>query len=231
MADQLSLAKLYPDTVREAARPLPDETPRARFLAHGEQALSDAEIVSLVADIPIEEARMVLHGGLRGLSQRDWRFSAKDARSKKITVRLAAALELGRRITRQAWSDPEPVRTPDDIARGLLARHSHGAQEELGAVYLNARHVVIREVPAIYRGTVNSATVSTREVVRIGMQLNAVAVIVFHQHPSGLPDPSSDDVLYTRKLAEACKSVDMELLDHLVLGHNRFVSMKSKGYI
>lgn len=225
-ATQLPLvAKPRPDCIREAVMPLPEETPASRLILHGPEVCSDTEIVSIIMGTSMEAARMHVSDGLYALSQRDARF----ARTKGAQ-RLAAALELGRRVAAQAWCHPIPVTTPDDLARGLIARHAHKPQEELGAVYLNARHVVIREVPAIYRGTVNHCVVSCRDVLRIGLALNATALVLFHAHPSGSPEPSTDDMAYTRKLNSACNEVGMELLDHLVLGMNRYMSMKEKGY-
>lgn len=212
-------------TVREAVPALFEETPAVRMKQHGTSSLSDAEVVSLITGRSIEESRNLVRGGLFQLSQSDPRFA-----KSKAAVRLAAALELGRRVAAQAWSEPAVVKTADDIARGLIARHSHKVQEEVGAVYLNGRHAVIREVPAIYRGTLTSALVSCRDVLRIGLELNAAALILWHAHPSGDPSPSAEDMTYTRKLNEACKAVGLDLLDHLIIGTNRYVSMKDRGY-
>jgi DNA repair protein RadC len=95
-------------------------------------------------------------------------------------------------------------------------------------VYLDAKNRIIRE-REIYVGTVNSASVSTRDVLRHALDDHASGVIVFHNHPSGDPAPSAEDLLFTRKLVEAGKVLGVDILDHLVLGMNRYISLKQRG--
>ena len=114
------------------------------------------------------------------------------------------------------------------IARSLLVRYAHHVQERLGAVYLDSKNRVLRE-REIYIGTLNSASVSTRDVLRYALEDHAASIIVFHNHPSGDPAPSAEDLLFTRKLVEAGKVLGVEVLDHLILGANRSVSLKQRG--
>lgn len=221
----------FPSIIREAAMPLPDEDPIHRLAVHGEATLSDAELVSIICDVGLEDARQLLLGGLRAARSRDHRFLPKRGSARKRRAKLAAAFELGRRASVLTESATEPIRSQEDIAHVLLAQFSHASQEELGAVYVDAKNRPIRIVPAIFRGTVNSALVATRDILRIALELNAAGLIAFHNHPSGCPDASGEDIAFTRKLNDACKSMNVELLDHLVLGANRCVSFKQRGWL
>jgi DNA repair protein RadC len=141
---------------------------------------------------------------------------------------LEAAFELARRVAYKENSCDDPIRDPEALARALVARYSHHVQERLGGVFLDAKNRIIAE-REIYIGTLNSAAVSTRDVIRIALELNAASVIIFHNHPSGDPAPSAEDLLFTRRMAEAGKLMGVELLDHLILGANRYISLKQRG--
>jgi DNA repair protein RadC len=220
-------------TSRIADMPL-DEQPRERLARHGVETLSDAELVSVVLTASrgrntLEVAHSVLSDGLIALARRDWRSYAHvtgvgEANASKI----AASFELGRRSVIRETSVDDPVRDPDTLARTLLVRYGHHVQERLGAVYLDAKNRVIRE-REIYVGTVNSATVSTRDVLRFALDDHATSVIVFHNHPSSDPSPSAEDIVFTRKLCEAGKVLGIDVVDHLILGSNRYVSLKQRG--
>jgi len=220
-------------TSRIADMPL-DEQPRERLARHGVSTLSDSELVAVVLSSgcrgrnALDVARSMLGDGLTSLARREWRSYARtpgvgDVSAAKIT----AAFELGRRAAARDLAIADPVRDPESLARSLLARYSHHVQERLGAVYLDAKNRVIRE-REIFIGTLNSATVSTRDVLRHALDDHAAGVIIFHNHPSGDPTPSPDDLLFTRKLVEACKLLGVDVLDHLILGSNRFVSLKQR---
>lgn len=196
-----------------------EERPQYRLRHHGAESLSDSELLALVLGTKnLTKARELASTGLRDLSR-----SSKD-------VKLAAVFELTRRLRSQEFDPKEPVRDPDSLARRLIALHSHKPQEILGAAYLDSRNVVITE-RVIFIGTVNTATVSTRDIFRIALELNAAGIILFHQHPSGNPEPSAEDILFTRKAVEAGKLLCIDVVDHLILGHNQYVSLKSKGYL
>lgn len=222
-------------TSRIADMPL-DEQPRQRLARHGVETLSDAELVFVVLTASrgrntLEVARSVLSDGLLALTRRDWRTYARvtgigEANASKI----AASFELGRRSVIRDTPMDDPVRDPETLARTLIVRYGHHVQERLGAIYLDSKHRIIRE-REIYVGTVNSATVSTRDVLRFALDDHAASVIVFHNHPSGDPAPSAEDLLFTRKLEEAGKVLGVDVVDHLILGANRFVSLKQRGMI
>lgn len=212
----------------------PDEQPRERLTRHGAETLSDAELVSVVLSASrgrstLDTARAVLSDGLLALARRDWRTYARvTGIGEGNAAKIAAAFELGRRALIRDSATSEPVTDAETIGRQLVARYAHHVQERLGAVYLDSRHRILRE-REIYVGTLNSATVSTRDVLRYALEEHAAAVIVFHNHPSGDPSPSSDDLLFTRKLVEAGKALGVDVLDHLIVGSNRYVSLSARG--
>jgi DNA repair protein RadC len=220
-------------TSRIADMPL-DEQPRERLSRHGVESLSDAELVSVVLTASrgrsaLDVARSVLSDGLLALARRDWRsYTRVTGIGDANASRIAASFELGRRSVIRETPVDDPVSNPESLARTLLVRYGHHVQERLGAIYLDAKNRIIRE-REIHVGTLNSATVSTRDVLRFALDDHAVSVIVFHNHPSRDPTPSPDDLLFTRKLVEAGKVLNVDVVDHLILGSSRYVSLKQRG--
>lgn len=212
-----------------------DERPRERLARHGAKTLSDAELIAILLGSgtrgrsAIQVARDLLDGGLQNLARRELaaarRFSGV---GEAKASRLAAAFEIGRRLAAVIDENLEPVRDPETLGRSLIARYSHHVQERLGAVFLDAKNRVIRE-REIYVGTLNSTTVSTRDVIRFALEDHAASVIIFHNHPSGDPAPSAEDLLFTKKMVEAGRLMGIEILDHLIIGASRFVSLKQRG--
>ena len=213
-----------------------DDRPRERLIKHGPATLSDAELVAILIGSGIrgrsalQIARSLVADGLSSFARRDW-SATTPASGVGIgkAARVAAALEIGRRVAAITEDDDrEPIRNADQIARQLIARYSHHVQERLGALFLDAKGRLIRE-RIIYVGTLNSAVVSTRDVLRLALEDHAASVIVFHNHPSGDPGPSAEDLLFTRKLVEAGKLLGVDVVDHLILGRTKFVSLKERG--
>jgi DNA repair protein RadC len=202
------------------------ETPLDRLYRAGVEALSDAELVSLLMDRTVPQSRMLVRDGLTAFARVAWTRS-KQPVTRKQAARAVVSLELGRRLA-TVTDNREPLRDPEVLARRLIARYSHHVQERLGAIYLDSRNRVLRE-REIYVGTLNSAMVSTRDVLRFALDDHAAGIIVFHNHPSGCPEPSGEDLLFTRTLVAAGKVLGVEVLDHLILGANRFVSLKQRG--
>lgn len=214
-----------------------DERPRERLLKHGVETLSDAELIAILIGSgvrgrsAITVARELLSDGLHTLARRDWsgNHRPRGVGSAKA-ARLAAAFEVGRRLASFIEGEREPVRDPEPLARSLIARYSHYVQERLGAIFLDSKSRIIRQ-REIYIGTLNSTTVSTRDVLRFALEDHAASVIIFHNHPSGDPSPSAEDLLFTRKMVEAAKLIGVDLIDHLILGANRYVSLKKRGVL
>jgi DNA repair protein RadC len=177
-----------------------------------------------VADL--QPARALLQDGLASLLRRV-AAGASDIKRPDAT-RLAAAFELARRAIAPL---PEPLEAfhPNVIGPRLATRYALNTQEHLGALFLDTRGRIITE-REVFVGTLHSAIVSTRDVLQLSLGLHAKAVVVFHNHPSGDPEPSEPDVVYTQRLAQAAQLLDIDLVDHLVLGHRRYTSMKARGY-
>ena len=214
-----------------------DERPRERMKLHGASTLSDAELIAILIGSgtrgrsSIQVARALLENGLSALARRDWPAGKlANGIGPAKACRIAAALEIGRRLSALRDGDREPIRDPASIARPLIARYSHYMQERLGALFLDSKNRIIRE-REIYVGTLNATTVSTRDVLRLALEENACGLVAFHNHPSGDPSPSAEDIAFTRKLNEACRLFGIELVDHLIIGENKFVSLRNRGVI
>jgi DNA repair protein RadC len=211
-----------------SAADLSGESPLDRLYRAGIEALSDTELVSLLIDANAPKTSILLRDGLPAFARASW-SGTKQPVTRRQAARIVASLELNRRLA-VVTDDRDPISDPEPLARSLLTRYRHHVQERLGAVYLDAKNRVLRE-REIYIGTLNSATVSTRDVLRFALYDHAASLIVFHNHPSGSPEPSREDLLFTRKLVEAGKVLGVGVLDHLILGTTRFVSLKQRGVI
>jgi DNA repair protein RadC len=143
-------------------------------------------------------------------------------------AQLQAALELGRRVVSLRPEERLTVRSPADVANLLQVEMGFLEQEHLRVVLLNTRNQVL-DIPEVYRGNVNSSLIKIGEVFREAVRRGCPALIVVHNHPSGDPSPSDDDAAVTRQLVEAGKVLDIEVLDHLVIGRQGFVSLKERG--
>ena len=146
------------------------------------------------------------------------------------TPRLAAALELGRRVSRRPPQGPWLVRTPGDAAEPLVDAMGSLEREELRVLLLDTKNVVVAE-RTVYRGNLAGSSVRVGEVYRDAIRRCAAAIVVAHNHPSGDPSPSGEDLRITAELAEAGRLLDIELLDHLVIGRGRWTSLRAIGAI
>jgi DNA repair protein RadC len=146
------------------------------------------------------------------------------------TPRLAAALELGRRVARRPPEGPWLVRTPGDAAEPLVDVMGSLEREELRVLLLDTKNVVVAE-RTVYRGNLAGSSVRVGEVYRDAIRRCAAAIVVAHNHPSGDPSPSGEDLRITAELAEAGRLLDIELLDHLVIGRGRWTSLRAIGAI
>lgn len=213
-----------------------DDRPREKMRRHGAQSLSDAELIALLLGSgtrgknAIQLARELLHDGLDALGSASADSMARNPGvGPAKATRIGAAFEIARRLAASETGDGQRY---DDaaVARALISRYSHESQEHLGAVLLDSRHRLVKQCE-IYVGTVARALVSTRDVVRIALEANATAVVLFHNHPSGDPAPSAEDLTFTKRIQQSLSLVDIELVDHLIVGAKRYCSFRTKGLL
>lgn len=204
-----------------------DERPLARLRKSGTQALSDSELLSIIfgGQTGLRVARAVLRNGLQKLH----REIDNPAVAPLRKARIAALLELSKRLVAIEHRPGSPIDTAVLAAR-LGARYRDVAQEHCGAVYLDARLRLICE-REIFVGSLATALVSIREFLKLGLLENAAALIVYHNHPSGDPTPSPEDYAFTRRLVDAAKTMEIEVLDHIVFGRSHYLSFKERGYL
>lgn len=215
------------------------ERPREKLLNKGAAVLSDAELLAIFMRTgtrgasAVDVSRELLHrfGGLRQLinaSRHD--FCACRGMGDAKYVVLQAALELGQRCLAQRLERGDALTSPD-LARSFLRSKLQDLPHELFCcLYLDTKHRVIR-FEELFRGTIDGASVHPREVVRCALRHNAAAIIVAHNHPSGVAEPSAADNALTRRLQEALAMVDVRLLDHLVVGDGEVVSFTERGLL
>jgi DNA repair protein RadC len=213
---------------------LPDDRPREKLRRHGASALGDNELVALIIGsgsrrgnaLSVANALLAAHGGLHGLT----RCTADDfvriaGIGRARAAQIVAALELGRRTLTLAPSARLQIRRPDDAAAYLMPRFGSRGVEQFGIVLLDTKHRVM-QTKVLAVGTLNSSVVEPRDVFREAAIGGATAIVVFHNHPSGDPTPSPDDLALTRRLVAAGTLIGIDVVDHIILGDARYWSIK-----
>ncbi|HUR82359.1 MAG TPA: DNA repair protein RadC [Thermoanaerobaculia bacterium] len=211
-----------------------DDRPRERMLTHGARTLSDAELLAVILGTGVEGksavylARELLGEGLQNLCRLDPTLLAHARGVGPVkAARIAAAVELAQRMFKPPLEEP-PLYDAGKVGEDLVKKYGMCGQERFGAVLVDARHRIMKQ-HEIFIGTLDRTIVSTREVIRLAVVERAKAVVLFHNHPSGDPTPSEEDVVFTAKLRDALEMADIDLLDHLVIGDHRFASMKARN--
>ncbi|MBK5944611.1 MAG: DNA repair protein RadC [Halorhodospira halophila] len=216
-----------------------DERPRERLIQRGPQALSDAELLAIFlrtgrrGQSAVELARELLaaFSGLRGLLEADREtFAARPGLGDAKYAQMQAALEIARRHLGQALQRGPTLSSPAQTRTYLTALLRDHPSEVFGGLFLDNRHRVIG-YEELFRGTIDGASVYPRELVRRALAHNAAAVIVAHNHPSGVAEPSAADEALTHRLREALGLVDVRLLDHFVVGDGEPVSLAERGVL
>jgi DNA repair protein RadC len=213
----------------------PEDRPRERLARHGAEALSNRELLALLVGSgsqkasALDVAESLLGTGLRGLAGRSLaELERESGLGRAKATRVLAALELGARLASEGRQPSPTFRTPDETARYLLPRYGARPVETFGLLALDVRHRLRREV-VVSVGCLTSSVVHPREVFQQAIVSRAAAIVLFHNHPSGDPEPSPEDLALTRRLASAGTLMGIEVLDHVVLGAGRFVSLKQRG--
>ncbi len=221
-------------------RDLPtSERPRERLRDHGAAYLSNAELIAILlrtgttAENVLNLASRLISqfGGLDGLARASFReLSSVHGMGEAKTAQLKAALELGRRLLATSSDARVTIHSPQDVANLLIAEMSFLDQEHFRVLLLNTKNQILG-MTEVYKGNVNSAVIRASEVFQEAVRSNCPAIILVHNHPSGDPTPSPEDVQVTRQLIEAGKLMDIEVLDHVVIGQagsGGFVSLKER---
>ncbi len=223
-----------PQPQRQRVCDLPaEERPLYRLHQHGTESLSNTELLALLlgtGEAPgLAQALLNSFGSLHQLAR------ASQAQLRRIhgigeaqAGRLLAFLELSRRLQAPAAEEKVRITSPADGANLLLPRLRHLEQEELHVILLDTRNRVLA-TQLVYRGSLNTSVVRIGEIFRAAIESSAAAIIIAHNHPSGDPSPSPEDVAVTRQIGQAGKLLGIELLDHLIIGNGRFTSLKEQG--
>lgn len=213
------------------------DRPRERLAHLGAEALSTAELLAILlrVGIPGENAVQLgtrllkTFGGLSGLHRASFHeLQAQRGVGVAKAAQIKAAIELGRRMVAASPEERPAIHSPADAAALVLYEMSALSQEHLWVILTDTRKRVMH-IEKMYRGSLNASTVRVGEVFRAAIQRNAAAILVVHNHPSGDPTPSPEDITLTRALIQAGRLLDIEVLDHLVIGQGRFVSLKERG--
>jgi len=207
------------------------ERPQQRLRDRGPAALSATELLACLLQTPslFQAQELIRRFGLPGLlSASIPELCQVPGIGPSKAAQLKAAFELGRRSLIERQEDRFQITSPADAA-GLL-RHEMDAldQEHLVVITLDGKNRVLSR-DTLYIGNVNTSVIRISEIFRLAIRQNAPAIIISHNHPSGDPNPSPEDVRVTRQIVEAGKMLDIDVLDHLVIGHQRYVSLKERG--
>jgi len=219
-------------------RELPaDERPRERLKQSGPSSLSNSELLAIIlrtgsaAENVLGLAGRLLtrFGGLAGIARASFgELCAERGVGQAKAAQLKAALELGRRLSATRADEKTTIRTPQDVADLLMAEMALLDSEHLRVVLLDSKNHVI-SISEVYKGNVNASLIRPGELFREAVRENCPAVIIVHNHPSGDPEPSPDDITVTEQIVAAGKTLDIEVLDHIIIGSGRYASLKERG--
>lgn len=217
---------------------LESERPRERLAEKGAESLGDAELIAILLRTGIkgENAVQIGHrllttfgGKLSGLQKASYEeLEQQKGIGKAKAAQLKAAIELGSRINNESSNKINVIHSPQDAANLVKNEMKVLAKEELWVLVLDTRNRLLKK-DKLYRGSINSSQVRVAEIFNSAVKLNAASIIVIHNHPTGDPNPSTEDITLTRSIVDAGRLLDIELLDHIVIGGEKHVSLKEKG--
>ena len=215
------------------------ERPREKLLAQGAAALSDAELLAIFlrtgisgrSAVDLARDLLVEFDGLRHLLEaREKEFCLHMGLGPAKFVQLQAVLEMARRHLAANLARGDALSSPDDTRNYLSAQLRHYPYEVFACLFLDNRNRVIA-FEELFRGTINGSSVHPREVIRRALEHNAAALILAHNHPSGVAEPSQADRQLTERLKETLGQVDVRVLDHIVVGDGEQVSFAERGWL
>jgi DNA repair protein RadC len=213
------------------------ERPRERFEQMGAGGASQRELLAIllrtgprgIGVLKLADELLRKFGGLNGLARASLgELKGVHGVGRVKAVELKAALELGRRMALSSRDEQVQIKSPADAAQLLMLESGMAEQEEVRTILLDVRNKVLG-IHMIYRGGIDNATLRAGDVFKEAVRNNARNIILSHNHPSGDPSPSSEDVRATRHVIEAGKLLGIDLLDHIIIAQNSYVSMKERG--
>ncbi|WAH38964.1 RadC family protein [Alicyclobacillus dauci] len=221
------------------ASPVPSELPRERLLRLGPAALRADELLACVMqsgsgkNTVHDIAQAVLHevGGIYALADMEVaELLNVPGIGRAKALQIAAAIELGRRIAQKPTDTRLQIRTADDAARYVMDRMRYLKKEHFVTLLLDTKHRLLGEETSSI-GSLDASIVHPREIFRIAVRRSVSAILCVHNHPSGDPTPSGEDVSVTKRLSQAGRVLGIEVLDHIVIGDGRYISLRAAGYM
>lgn len=215
------------------------DRPRERLIRQGAESLSNQELIAILLRTGTKQESVLVLAN-RILSSFDKIQDLKDATIEEMmlvkgvgkakAVQLLAAAEIGKRMYRKHSEGRYTIRSPEDAAAYLMTDMASLNQEHFVVLFLNVKNEVLHK-QTIFIGSLNSSIVHPREIFREAVKRSAASIIVAHNHPSGNPSPSPEDIEVTKRLIEAGSIMGIEVLDHVIIGDHQFLSLKEKGYM
>lgn len=215
-----------------------EERPRERLTRHGASVLSNAELLAILlrtgtrseSAISLAHRILIQEQGLRYLVDSDVKqLSSINGIGQAKAAQIKAAIELGKRLASFELGVDKPVKCPQDVADLLMEEMRYLKKEHMKLVLLNIKCNLI-SVEEISIGSLNASIVHPREVFNPAIRKSSASIIMVHNHPSGDPTPSSEDAAITARIDEAGKLIGIELVDHIIIGDGKYLSMKEKGF-
>lgn len=214
-----------------------ESRPRERLEQYGEKALANHELLAILLRTGIKGTNVV-SVALQVLNAFDDLYYLKTVSLEELmalsgigktkAIELKAAIELGTRIAQAPQLKTGQITSSRQVGEMMLAEMSDLQQEHVVVLYLNTKNEIIKK-ETIFKGGLNSSVAHPREIFKGAVRYSAARIAIVHNHPSGCPDPSDADISFTRRVAECGDLMGVELLDHLIIGQNRYMSLKEIG--
>ncbi len=215
------------------------ERPREKLLNHGPESLSDAELLAIfigsgtrnVTALDLAKRMLIDHGEIKGLSSKNaMEISKMKGIGKARSARILAAFEVGRRLNQNDFGAKDKITCPEDIFRYYAPRLQHMEKEIFTLLLLNGNNRIKQEIQLTI-GTLTASLVHPREVFKSAIDCLAAGIILMHNHPSGEPEPSSEDKNVTKQLLEASRIIGIPILDHIIIADQKYYSFADNGLI
>ncbi|MFB6363677.1 DNA repair protein RadC [Paenibacillus elgii] len=216
-----------------------EDRPRERMMLYGAQALSNAELLAILlrtgtyheSAVHVAQRLLLQSGGLRMLTDMSMeQLTEIKGIGEAKALQIQAGIELGRRLARSTMSETVTIRSPQDVAALLMEDLRYLQKEHFVCLFLNTKNHVIGQ-ETLSMGSLNASIVHPREVFRAAIKRSSASIVCAHNHPSGDPTPSPEDVEITKRLVQAGEIVGIDVLDHIVIGDKRYISLKELGFM